>query len=113
MSQHTESRTHTAAHQGAEGELHTGHPTPATYLKVAMTLTVITAIEVGVFYLSWLGHGIIPILIILSGAKFALVVMFYMHLKYDSPLFSGMFLWGLFVAGSIVLALMALFGFFL
>ena len=69
---------------------HGGHPTPSTYVKVALTLTFITAVEVGVFYLEWLSYGIIPILVILSGAKFAIVVMFYMHLKFDSPLFTYM-----------------------
>ena len=92
--------------------MHTGHPTPLTYFKIAMTLSVITAIEVGIFYLEWLGHGIIPILVILSGAKFALVVMFYMHLKYDHRLFSWMFVGGLLLAVAVVFALMGLFRFF-
>ena len=96
-----------------EDEVHTGHPTPLTYFKVAMTLSVITAIEVGIFYLEWLGHGIIPILVILSGAKFAMVVMFYMHLKYDHRLFTWMFVGGLLLAGAVVFALMALFRFFI
>ena len=89
--------------------VHTGHPTPMTYFKVAVTLSVITAIEVGIFYVTWVGHGIIPILVVLSGVKFALVIMFYMHLKYDARLFSGMFLGGLGLATCVVLALMALF----
>ena len=97
---------------GAEETVHTGHPTPLTYFKIAMTLSVITAIEVGIFYLEWLGHGIIPILVILSGAKFALVVMFYMHLKYDHRLFSWMFVGGLLLAVAVVFALMGLFRFF-
>ena len=80
-----------------------------TYFKVAVTLSVITAIEVGIFYVTWVGHGIIPILVLLSGVKFALVIMFYMHLKYDARLFSGMFLGGLGLAACVVFALMALF----
>ena len=104
-----------AQHEMAESgdEVHTGHPTPLTYFKVAMTLSAITAIEVGIFYLEWLGHGIIPILVILSGAKFAMVVMFYMHLKYDHRLFTWMFVGGLLLAGAVVFALMALFRFFI
>jgi len=88
---------------------HGGHPTPLTYVKVAFTLTFITAVEVGVFYLEWLSYGIIPILVILSGAKFAIVVMFYMHLKFDSRLFTGMFFAGFIIASGVILALMALF----
>ena len=94
-------------------EVHTGHPDPLTYVKVALILTAITSIEVAVFYLNWLGHGIIPILVILSGVKFALVVMFYMHLRYDARLFSGMFVGGLALAGGLVFVLMGLFRFFI
>ena len=102
-----------AAHQPSSGEMHTGHPTPATYFKVAMILSSITAVEVGIFYLDWLGHGIIPILVILSGVKFGMVVMFYMHLKYDARLFTGMFFAGFGVALGVILALMALTRFFI
>lgn len=90
-------------------EDHFEHPSPFTYVKVAITLVLITALEVGVFYLEWLGKGIIPVLVILSGMKFALVAMFYMHLRYDSKLFSVLFLGGLSLAFSVILALLVLF----
>ena len=106
--------TQTQREEGAAAhEVHTGHPTPATYFKVAMTLTVITAIEVAIFYVTWLRHGIIPILVVLSGVKFALVAMFYMHLKYDAQLFTRFFIGGLVLATAIVITLMALFRFFI
>jgi cytochrome c oxidase subunit 4 len=111
--QHTSQQTHPQGHEPAAQGVHTGHPTPATYFKVAMTLVIITAIEVAIFYATWLGHGIIPILVLLSAGKFALVVMFYMHLKYDHRLFSGMFVAGFFVAAGVIFALLALFRFFL
>ena len=91
---------------------HTGHPTPLTYFKVAVILAVITATEVGVFYIEDLGHGIIPVLAILSAVKFSLVAMFYMHLRYDARLFSGLFLGGLALAFTVGLALLGLFKFF-
>jgi len=93
-------------------EVHSGHPTPSTYFKVAMTLSAITAAEVAIFYATWLGHGIIPILVIMSGVKFALVAMFYMHLRYDSQLFSTLFVAGFVVATGVIFALMTLFRFF-
>ena len=77
-----------------------------------MVLSIITAIEVGVFYLEFVGWGIIPILVLLSAAKFLLVAMYYMHLKFDDRIFSTMFVAGLVVASGVVLALMALFSFF-
>ena len=105
-----------------EEEAHTGHPTPLTYFKVAITLSVLTAFEFGLFYLEWLSYAIIPIMGFLSAAKFLLVAMFYMHLRYDRvgiaifgrdvPIFSLMFVAGLVVAAGVVFALMGLFAFF-
>ena len=77
-----------------------------------MILSAITAAEVAVFYVEDLGHGIIPILVVMSAAKFALVAMFYMHLRYDAKLFSGFFCGGLILAFTIGIALLALFKFF-
>ena len=91
----------------------TGPPPKAPYFAVAMLLVVLTAIEVGSFYVESLGHGIIPILAILSGAKFALVVMFYMHLRYDAKLLTWLFLAGFFLAITVVFALLGLFHFFI
>ena len=96
---------------GVAGE-HSGHPTPMTYFTVAMILSVITAVEVAIFYATWLGNGIIPVLAVLSVAKFALVAMFYMHLRYDHRLFSTMFVGGLVLAVLVTFALLGLFRFF-
>ena len=49
------------------------------------------------------------ILAILSIGKFALVVMVYMHLKYETKLFTILFLSGLLLATAVVFALMILF----
>ena len=92
--------------------VHTGHPTPLTYFRVALTLALITAAEVGIFYVEGIGHGIIPVLVVMSSAKFALVAMFYMHLKYDARLFSWLFVAGLALAVSVFIAVLGLFQFF-
>ena len=47
-------------------EAHTGHPTAGMYFRIAMILSIVTAIEVGIFYLTWLSYWIIPILFVLS-----------------------------------------------
>ena len=62
------------------------------------------------FYVEALAPMLVPILMVMMAAKFALVVMFFMHLKFDGPLLTGVFVWGLFIATAIILALMALFG---
>ena len=65
----------------------------------------------GSFYIG-VEARIIPVLVVLSGAKFALVAMFYMHLRYDAKLFSALFVGGLVLAFGIGLSLLALFQFF-
>ena len=49
------------------------------------------------------------VLLVLSAAKFALVVMFFMHLKFDSNVFSGVFLAGLALATFMTVALIVLY----
>ena len=98
--------------QATPADAHSGHPTPATYFRVAMILSAITAAEVGIFYVTWLSYGIIPILAIMSIAKFVIVGMFYMHLKYDHRLFTGLFVTGLLLATVVIFALLTLFRFF-
>jgi cytochrome c oxidase subunit 4 len=53
-----------------------------------------------------------PLLIVLSAAKFSLVVMFFMHLRSDHRAFTGLFVGPLMIAIAITLALLALFGAF-
>lgn len=86
------------------------HVSNRTYVAVAAVLAVLTAIEVMVFYVEALGAVLLPILLVLMATKFALVAMFFMHLKFDSPILTGVFLWGLTVAVLIILALLAIFG---
>ena len=94
-----------ANQQAGHGE----HPTPATYIKIAFLLAALTGIEVGVFYIDVLEPAFLPIFLILSIAKFALVILFYMHLKFDHRLFSTVFIGGLMLALVITVALLALF----
>jgi cytochrome c oxidase subunit IV len=62
------------------------HPGPRKYVMIATILTVITAIEVAVYYVPALEAALVYILLALSALKFALVVSFYMHLKFDNKL---------------------------
>ena len=89
--------------------VHTGHPTAGMYFKIAIILCVITAIEVGIFYIEDLGYWMIPILTILSLGKFALVAMYYMHLKFDNKLFTILFVVGFVLAAAVVSMLLFLF----
>ncbi len=73
-------------------------------------LTVITLVEVGVFYVPAFEGVLAPVLLVLSGFKFALVVMFYMHLKTDHDVFRAVFAAPLLIATSVIIALLFLFG---
>jgi cytochrome c oxidase subunit IV len=89
-----------------------GHPTWSVYWKVATVLTIITVVEVYCYYLKPFVASpyFVPTLLILSAAKFAIVVMFYMHLKYDAKLFRFLFTGPLILAMLTMLALLLLFG---
>lgn len=91
-------------------QAHETHGTVKTYLAIFAILFVVTLVEVGVFYVPALEGALPPILIVLSAAKFCLVVMFYMHLKYDHRIFTFLLSWPLFMAFAIGIALMLLFG---
>ena len=94
------------------------HPTAGLYAKVGLVLFVLTALEVGLYEITYGGHAgpsaraimpfFVPLLLLLSAAKFALVAMFYMHLKQDSKLFSGVFVFPLIIAAVVIVSLMIL-----
>jgi cytochrome c oxidase subunit IV len=98
---------HAPAHHPTEAS----HPGASKYIQIAVILTVITAVEVAVYYVleGPLRPLLAPVLIVLSAVKFAIVVMFYMHLKFDHRLFTGMFLFGLATATFTIIAFIALF----
>lgn len=85
------------------------HATTATYLRIAAILVMITIIEVGVFYVPTFQTLLVPILLVLSAVKFALVVMFYMHLKFDNRFFAFLFGGPLLLGLAVVVSLLFIF----
>jgi cytochrome c oxidase subunit 4 len=60
-------------------------------------------VEVGAYFgESVLGGLSNPIVMVVSAAKFVLVVMFYMHLKYDSKVFTGVFIFPMALATLVI-----------
>jgi cytochrome c oxidase subunit 4 len=94
------------------------HPSAGIYVKIGIVLFVLTALEVGLYEFTYgehagaTGHALqpffVPLLLALSAAKFALVAMYYMHLKQDSRLFTGVFVFPLIIAIVIIVALILL-----
>lgn len=89
------------------------HASIGTYLKVAAILAVITALEFGVIYIRRLTPILVPLLVILSVGKFALVVMYFMHLRYDTKPLTFLFVAPLLLAVALAVSLMTLPGDFL
>lgn len=89
------------------------HASVRTYVRVAVILTLVTALEVGVTYIRQLTPIIVPLLLAMAAAKFALVAMYFMHLRYDPRSLSGVFVGPLLVATGLAIALMTLSGAFL
>ena len=63
------------------------------------------------FYIEELEPALAPILLSLSAVKFVMVVMFFMHLKFDSKVFTGVFVAGLSIGTFVVVALIVLYQF--
>src|SRR4026209_2986174 len=94
----------------AMGEMHE-HPTWKEYKWVALILTLITVVEVWIYYTPFKQSALfVPALLIMSAVKFTIVVMFYMHLKYDHKIFRALFTGPLIIAMSTLVALLFVFG---
>lgn len=81
-----------------EGGGHHDHPGEGMYIKIALILAVITAVEVAFSYWEAVEGILAPSLIAMSIVKFAIVVLYFMHLKFDSRLFRRLFVAGLCLA---------------
>jgi cytochrome c oxidase subunit 4 len=102
------SETHEVEHDIHE------HPTNATYWKIGGVLFALTILEVLGYVGEEVYHILSPgtaglIIAVLSAAKFILVVMFYMHLKFDSRVFTGVFLFPAALATLVIAALFVLY----
>ncbi len=91
---------------------HHEHPTWKQYKWVALILTLITVVEVWVYYIpSFVQTRLfVPVLLLMSAVKFGIVCAYYMHLKYDHKLFRALFIGPLIIAGATMIVLLFLFG---
>ena len=90
-------------------EAHPVHGT-RTYWVIGGYLFVLTALEIAAYYFEdSLGSAAVPAILVLSAAKFVLVVMFYMHLKYDSRMFTVVFLFPMALATLVIGSLIVLY----
>ena len=82
------------------------HPSAKEYVRIGMILVALTALEVWISYSS-LPHGLlIGLLFFLAFVKFALVALWFMHLRFDDARYSRFFIMGF--AGACILFLVVL-----
>ena len=90
------------------------HPTNLYYIIVGVILIALTVLEVFGYMgeqSGALGPGsAAAIILVLSAAKFLLVVMLYMHLKFDHKLFTGTFVFPAILGILVIGGMMLLFG---
>lgn len=108
----TESVTET---HPAHDETH-DHPSDWAYVKVALLLAAITAVEVLTYFESAItvfenNSVTIASLLVMMVVKFYLVAMYFMHLKTDNALFTKLFASGLALATAVYVITLASFEF--
>jgi cytochrome c oxidase subunit 4 len=108
MSEHAIEPVHAVGHGHSAEEAH--HPGAGQYMVIAVILTVLTVMEIGVYYVSFLQSLLVPLLLVLSFFKFVLVAGYYMHLRFDSRVFSVLFIFPLILAVLILFSLTFLIG---
>ena len=80
------------------------HPSDGDYVRIALILGVITAFEVATYFWEDLfgskpsTMALVLTLFPMMIAKFIIVAGYFMHLKYDNPLFKRVFVFGLVLA---------------
>jgi cytochrome c oxidase subunit 4 len=89
------------------------HPGPRQYVVVAVVLAVLTALEVGLFYMDFVPRPVVTgSLIVLMTLKFSLVALWFMHLRFDSRIYRRLFITGIILAMAVFLIVLLTFGVF-
>lgn len=87
------------------------HPGDGTYVTVALVLAALTALEVSTYFVDF-GVLMVPVLMVLMVLKFAIVALWFMHLRFDSLLFRRLFVAGIVLAVGVYLAALSSFQYF-
>ncbi len=87
-----------------------GHPGPKQYVMIAIWLAIATAIEVAWYYLDVPHALFVSLLLVLAFIKFSLVVLWFMHLRFDNRIFRRLFVTGLLLAITVYVIVLVIFG---
>lgn len=114
MSTETVEEAHRQGHEpeAVHDETH-DHPSDGKYIMIALVLAAITAAEVVTFYVEdSIGSLLVPLLLVMMVVKFFIVAAWFMHLRFDSNLFSRVFVSGILLAVAVYVAFLTTFEFF-
>ena len=84
--------------EDADDAHHEKHPSALEYVQIGVILAIVTAVEVALYYLDLDFTLLVTLLCMLSVVKFGMVVLWFMHLKFDASLFAILFGSGLALA---------------
>ena len=90
---------------------HGEHKTDGYYIRVAAVLFLLTALEVSTYYQDF-GPLQMPLLFAVMAIKFVMVVLLFMHLKFDARIFSFLFWTGFVLAVAVYVGVLATFRMF-
>jgi cytochrome c oxidase subunit 4 len=95
----------------ADRDDETYHPGPGEYIQIGIILAVLTALEVTLYFFDIDQRLTTPALLVLTALKFLLVVFWFMHLRFDTPLFRRLFFMGVGLAFAVFAIVAATFYF--
>ena len=78
-------------------------PGQLEYVRIAIFLAILTALEVIVYYPDWAKVPKLVLFVALAAVKFGTVAAFFMHLKFDGRLLAYVFCTGMLLAGLVFL----------
>ena len=85
------------------------HPQPRQYVFIGIVLAIVTAMEVGIYYLDMPSGLLVASLMVFAVIKFVLVGSWFMHLKFDSRIFRMLFVTGIITALVIFTVMLVIF----
>ena len=109
------------AEHAAVAEHHHSHdhhvPNDGYFVKIAIILAFVTALETSTYWWGdWfdgnLDRVVVPALLIMMAIKFFMIASVFMHLKFDSKIFSFMFYMGLVLAVGVYMVFLFTFQYF-
>jgi len=89
---------------------HHEHPSDGKYMQIALLLAIITAAEVATYFVH-IGDALIPTLMVMMVVKFFIVAAWFMHLRFDSKMFTRFFVAGIVLATSVYFIFLTVFEF--